>query len=335
MSFVSVGDLSQHYISQRNTGKIKTDLGRLGNELSLGQKADVTKSMHGDTRALTVLQHSLATADSFLISVETTTLTLTTVQSVLGQVDSLRNALGNDLVLLSSGSNAAQIDAASIKAKDQFGAIVSSLNQSWAGKPLFSGTALDTVPLAASDLMLADIVATIPDPTDPVSVRTAVSDWFQDPAGGFATMGFLGNSDEQSVQTGPNGQSVSYRVTADSDEIRQTLAAVALGAVVDMVGPSLTNQNRNMLLKESGALSLGAAQGMAHLQSRIGFTEEKLALSISELAATKTTMSIAVNELVNSDPFETATRLEAAQRQLELHFTATARLSRMSLADYL
>jgi len=38
---------------------------------------------------------------------------------------------------------------------------------------------------------------------------------------------------------------------------------------------------------------------------------------------------------VNADPFETASTLQAVQLQLETHYAMTARLSRLSLAEYL
>ncbi len=46
-------------------------------------------------------------------------------------------------------------------------------------------------------------------------------------------------------------------------------------------------------------------------------------------------MEIARTELIGADPYDTATEMEAVQGQLETLYTVTARLSRLSLADFL
>jgi flagellar hook-associated protein 3 FlgL len=46
-------------------------------------------------------------------------------------------------------------------------------------------------------------------------------------------------------------------------------------------------------------------------------------------------LEIARADLVAIDPFEAATRMEAAQTQLETLYSVTARLSRLSLVDFL
>jgi len=48
-----------------------------------------------------------------------------------------------------------------------------------------------------------------------------------------------------------------------------------------------------------------------------------------------TALGIARAGLVQLDPYETATRLQHAETQLQLIYTLTARMSRLSLADYL
>ena len=47
------------------------------------------------------------------------------------------------------------------------------------------------------------------------------------------------------------------------------------------------------------------------------------------------TFGIAKNEIVSAEPYETATRLQQIQQQLELHFTSTSRIARLSLANFI
>ena len=71
------------------------------------------------------------------------------------------------------------------------------------------------------------------------------------------------------------------------------------------------------------------------LQAKVGFTEEKVSLVIAENAAEVTAFGLARNELVLADPFDTASRIQALQLQLETHFAATARLSELSLLRFI
>ena len=52
-------------------------------------------------------------------------------------------------------------------------------------------------------------------------------------------------------------------------------------------------------------------------------------------AAEASALQIARNGLVAADPYDTATAIQAVQTQIETLYTLTARLSRLSLTDYL
>ena len=51
--------------------------------------------------------------------------------------------------------------------------------------------------------------------------------------------------------------------------------------------------------------------------------------------AETTSLQIARNGITAVDPYETASRLEATRQQLETLYTLTARISRLSLVDFL
>lgn len=333
MSMVSIGDLSQQFISSRTTTRIKSDLARLSAELSSGKKADVTAHLSGDTRAYSAMSQSLARTDAFITVAKEVSITFAAVQLSLDRIDTLRETGANDLVLLNGSSSEPQITSGAAKAKEQFSDMIAVLNGSTSGKYHFSGTAVATQPLPDAGDMITDILGTIADPSDPAIVTQAVQDWFST-GGGYDTLN-SGNSMARDTIIGPNGRSARNDVSALSDEVREVLAATALGAVVEAIGGSLAVSDRGALLQTSGAGLVGAAQGVAALQSRIGFQEARVETTLAELGASRTSLAMSLNETELSDPFEVATRLEATQRQLELHFATTAKLSRLSLADYI
>lgn len=335
MTVVSIGDMAQHFVSVRNSGRIKSDLARLGNELATGKKVDLNQALEGDAREVLALRHSLSQTDAVLASGRQLALSLGAVQTALSTIDASANTAARDFLTLSATSSPGQIATAVDKASGQFTSLVSTLNQTWNGRSVFSGVAVDTVPVASPDFMLSEIVATIPDPTDPAAVKSAVESWFNAPGGGFETVGYLGGQTVADTRLGPNGPKISMIVKADDPEIREVMAAAALGAIVGRLGANLSSPDQGLLLQEAGVQFLNASKGMALLQSRLGYEEETVENLMAATAAQKTSLSLALNEIEQANPFETATRLEAAQRQLELHFNATARLSRLTLADYI
>ena len=72
-----------------------------------------------------------------------------------------------------------------------------------------------------------------------------------------------------------------------------------------------------------------------NLQADFGFTEERIDETAARNAAAKTSLSLAKNEIIQADPYETVTRLEEAQFQLEAIYTVTARSSSMSLLSFM
>jgi flagellar hook-associated protein 3 FlgL len=71
------------------------------------------------------------------------------------------------------------------------------------------------------------------------------------------------------------------------------------------------------------------------LQSDLGHSEERLESARVRDDAAKFGLSEARNALISADPFETATRLEEAQSQLEALYAVTVRSSRLSLMSFM
>ena len=323
MAIVSIGDMSQHFMSLRNGGAIKSDLARLGQELSTGRATDVTAKLGGDTRALTGISHSLSLIDAFSQATREASQSLGGIQSILSRIDGTRSQLADDLLLTTRHSPTPQIAEAAQNARHGFSDIVSAINHR-----------IDGAAIADHEVMIAEIMTAVAGETDPQLITQTINNWFDDPVAGFSATGYLGNNEDVSKRIGFD-RSVTTEVNASDPGIRNILRFAAIGAVAHERAGDLDPASRATLLQTAAVGFLGAAQDIAQLQSRIGYVEGAVAENTASLSAEKTSLSIALNDLQSADPFETATRLEATQRQLELHFTTTARLSRLSLADYL
>jgi len=334
MPIVSVGDMAQQFASMRNGGVIKTELSRLAESLSTGRVTDITAELGGETARLTGISYSLTQIDGYLQSATETDLMLSSMQTVLGQVDSIRSQTSAQLLLLNDSSTTMQVDESGRAARDSFGTMVGALNKQLADRSLMAGAAVDQAALASADDMLADMQLAIGPAIDRPTIIAAIETLFDDPAGGFATMGYLGDTGPALNKRISDTKTYEVDARADDPAIREVLKAAALAAIANDL-PNLDAVTKSDLLQDAGQRLFGTAAGLVGVQSRIGFVEAEVEHARVELNAQKTTLQMSRNNLISADPFDTASQLQSVQLQLETHYNVTARLSRISLLDYI
>jgi flagellar hook-associated protein 3 FlgL len=334
MNFLSLGDGMQHFHLQRNNTALKTALSNLTVQLSSGEVSDKVKASGGDTARFSEIDNRLKVLSSLSQSIKETQQTLLTTQVLLDNFDTKRDAMTGSLLLVTPDSSNFQVEESARAARSSFDGLVSTLNTRLGNESLFSGTEVNQAALTSPAVMLADIVAQIGGSTDFSVISATVDTWFDDPAGGFVTLGYQGNSSEKAERRLDDDTRIKLDVRADDAGIK----AVLKGAVLAAIGQELFGLDKRThasLLFEGGLRLQSAAVDIAQIKGRIGDVEdevERIAVSqSSEISA----LSIARNLITQADPFEVATELKAVQLQLETHYAMTARLSRLSLVEYL
>lgn len=335
MPIVSIGDMSQHFMSLKSGGAIKSDLARLGQELSTGKVADITAHLGGDTRQFSGIVHSLSVLDAYKVAAKETATTLDQMQIVLSRVDDSRSDAAGKLLMISGDSQPELVEQAGEIARLAFSDIVNTLNGQLAGRSLLGGSNVDAAPLAAPDAMLNDLLAGIGGVTTITAVELAVEAWFDDPAGGFATFAYQGDDGEMPSRRIAEDLKIDMDVRADDPAIKELLKSVALGAIMTELGSSLSTRDRGVLLQKASIGMLESSASIIALEAKVGNLQSLVSTGLTRLEAERTSLSIAQNGFEAADPFETATRLEAVQTQLEIHFTVTSRLSQLSLVEYI
>ncbi len=77
------------------------------------------------------------------------------------------------------------------------------------------------------------------------------------------------------------------------------------------------------------------ATARSDVAARIGSAEQKIAEATSRNSAEQLALKIARSDILGVDPFEATSALTDAQNKLEALYSVTARLSRLSLVDFL
>lgn len=332
MTITSFGDTAQFMSTLRTTNDIKSRLQVLQQELATGTAADLPAKLGSDLDRFTLIERDLKVLDGFAATTETVALTLDQMQAVMLGIDDQRNRVVS--AALGTGPES-ETDVVGATARQAFGTMVSQLNTTISGRNLFSGVDVDGPTLASDVDMMADLITSLGGATETADIIAAVDDWFDTPGGGFATMGYLGDTGAPlSRRIGP-GKDVTIEPRADAQGIRDVLKGAALGAIVEELGGTLDLDTREELIRESGVQLLSAAEPLAQMQGRLGSVQEEIEIAQTFQQAQITTFEIARGELRDADPYETAALLNEVQVQLELQFTITARISSLSLANYL
>jgi flagellar hook-associated protein 3 FlgL len=334
MSFTTIGDLSKSFQLRQDNARLKADLQRLTTELSTGRTTDLRAATRGDLRPLASFERSVSLLASFRTSNAEAGLFAEAAQAALADLQSGAETLSAAAILARTSAVPSQIDALGRGAVQQFEAAVSRLNLQAAGRSLFAGLATDGPALRPAAEILDALETAVAGATTAGDVQTALDAWFA-PAGGFDTFAFTGSPDPlRPFQVSP-AESVDLPVTALAPEIRDTLRGLAMSALLDRGVLAGDVQERAALAGASGEALIAARDGLVNLRAVVGDAEASIerarVRNEAELAAAERARAA----LVEADPFRAAAELQAVQGQLETLYAITARLSGLSLTNFL
>jgi len=335
MPLSSIGDLRQHFSTSRNITDLKTDLATLVDELTSGEASDLTAHLGASQTQLSGIDRQLSLLAQFSQSNVETGQVLSAMQLSLSNIEDHRATASASLLTIDGSSSDTQIETAGLAARAGFEATIQSLNLRTNDKAMFGGNDLATNPLASADEMFAALDLATAGLTEIDDITAAIDDWFMTPGGGFETVGYRGDSTGTLRRPLSTDQSVEIGIRADDVAIRETLKAFATAAIGGDVDSGLTAETRQTLQLQSGEDLLSVASPLTGLQAQLGFVESQVEEASVKNASLESSYGIARNTFASADPFETATRLQEVQLLLETQYSLTARLSRLSLTEYL
>lgn len=324
------GDMARWHMSLRQTTNIKNDLARLTNEMSSGVKTDLPAHLGMDQTRLAAIDNQLGRLESYTQLGRDSEAILAAQQTALGRMNSVRQSIAEHLISVGPAPSATNIELTITTSQDAFADMVGALNTRSADRAVFSGAATDRAPLPDAKVILDDMRAVI-DFTQPVAdIVTDIQTYFTDPAGGYATTHYAGTtSDGMTREVAPN-QTIKIDTTAANPDLRKSLAAVAIMAVAD----EIPDRGKQIDLKTAAEALVFDSAPIAKVEAHVGLTEGKISNARTEMAAQITALNIERNNRTVADPFETASRLQQVQLQLETHYTITGRMSRLSLVNF-
>lgn len=327
------GDLAHFMLRSTQMAALKSSAAAASTELTTGIMADSVRQLGASNGVLASIEGALARLGAYHTTGQAAELRVGTALTALESFDDRAGTLAADLVNATATANAVTIDALGRESAQAFEGAVALLNTTVAGRSLFAGTAENGPALIPADQILDLLEIATASSLTAADVEAAVTAWFDDPAG-FEAQAFLGNTARAPVALSDQDQ-VDLSVTPLDPGIRDTLKGLAMAALLDrgaMAG-SVT-ERRNLAVRagqqviESGAKRIAAA-------AELGVTAAQIDRAQTRNSAERSGLEIARARLISVDPLQSATRLEQTQTQLETLYGVTARLSRMTLMDFL
>lgn len=333
MSSVSFGDLALPSLLQRQNAGLKDQMQRLTSELTTGVAQDSGRKLGGDFSRLAGLERSLAALDAYGKSSAMAALYIQMQQNSLQAIGSSASALGSSLLQAGSAGGQPQIGVVASQGADALSTALSQLNVRAGGRSLFAGAATDGAAAADGATVLAALTTAVAGQVTASGVETAVRDWFASPSG-YAVVGYVGSGSASAIPVG-DGQSADVSTTALDPAIVDALTGFALAAMIGSPGlAGDTTQQADLAAAAGEALMTGASQ-ITDLESRIGVVQARVSAAQARNSAEQSGLEAARANLLSIDQYQTAGELQETQTQIQTLYALTARLSGLSLVNFL
>ncbi|MCX7286952.1 MAG: flagellin [Rhodobacterales bacterium] len=332
MTRISVGDASMTSILARQGADLRAQVSRAAQEVTTGQHTDIARALRGDVAPLLAIDASLARLAAFKTTATDAALTTAAQQSALSGLSSLAKGITTTLLGARDFPTPVQVNAVAADARGRLASAIGLLNTEATGRAVFSGAATGTAPLGSADAMLTALETAALGATTAGQVAAAVTGWFADPLGYGAF--YQGGGPLAPAPIAP-GEVAELSTTALDPALRDTLAGFAMAALIDRGILTGDPSERARLAQTAGQTLLTGEDARITLAARIGTVEGQIEAARSRNAAEETALGILRSDIGSVDPYEAATRLETARAQLESLYLVTARVSRLSLVEFL
>lgn len=333
MTVNGIGDLASAFHLRRQAAEVKGMTQRLASEMATGLLNDPARRLGGDLVPLAGIETSLARLKGFGVAAAEAGIFAGAMQATLATLDRHAGDLAPSLLSAASSGNRTMIANLANSAADRLDAALSALNARIGDRTLFAGVASDGPAVAPAGTLLAALDTMTAGLTTAADIEAAVTAWFADPSGYAATI-YQGGAATGPVGVSPE-DSVTLSLTAEDPVLRETLLGLSLAALVTRAGGLTLPAEQQRLALRAGERMIEGQSGRSDLAARLGLTEGRIEAAAQRNRTEISALETARAELVSSDPYETAARLQAAESQLEALYTVTTRLARLSLVDFL
>lgn len=305
---------------------IRRGLTEASTELVTGRKQNLGRVLGAEAGDYNLVAKALGDADT---SIDRLTLTNNRLSAIAIPLNQLRSQLTDyvvetdSLLVGDSFSNS----TLSSGAKAEIRQVITSLNTSYAGRNLFSGDAAAQPSTVTADEFFTVLDTALAGATDEASLDTAITAFFA-PGGDFDTQIYQGGAGNASDVRLPTGGSISYDVKADDQAFRDALEGLVRVAYAPADNQTAFARNGINQIRD-------AETRLIQLEADVGRQQNLVDSSIEAITQEKLILAENENTFAGADVFEAADRVKALELQLQTAYTITARISQLTLTNYI
>jgi flagellar hook-associated protein 3 FlgL len=349
MPVTSVSTQSLNQATRTTVLKIQQQLVIAQKETASGRHADVGATLGARTSETVSLRQELSRLDMIIDTNATVASRLDVTQEALNGAGQTAQSLIDTMIAARSAATGPQIvrDAATAA----LSGFTDTLNTSFAGGHLFAGMNTDVQPLtdysgsptpanrqAVADAFLAEFgfaqddpaVATISAAQIGNFIDTTFSALFEEPAW---SSNWSDASDENIQSRVSVFEVIDTSTNANEDAFRKLAKVYTM--LSDLGLGNMNAQTFGAVVDKALIISGEAVQDLAVLRANLGTAEGRIAAANTKMEAQIDILTTRVTGLEGVDPFEAAVRVTSLLTQMEVAFSLTARIQRLTLLNYL
>ena len=335
MPFNSIGDLASRMMLSQSNLQAKRSIVRLSQELTTGITSDLATRLRKDFSSQESWERSISSSQVREKTLSEALARMQAKQTVLNSISENTSTLANNISLAVTVGTTTGLDSMSQRAMDTLDEALSRLNTQTAGQSLFAGSQKDGPAMASLSVIMGSVKASVAGSVTIEDITNSVQNWMDDTVGGFQAVAYQGNEGESGAIRLDKGRVVHDSTRADDPAVKNTVQNLILASLATDQGLDLSRENKIALLKHSSD-GLRASDGqLINMRSAIGYVEGEITEGIVRAGAEISTAKLLRADTLQVDQYETATKLQEAELQLEKIYMLTARSSQMSLLEYL
>ena len=331
----AIGDLASFMLSSRFQANLRNTALSVAQEATTGLAADKARHLGGLNLEMSLLERKTILLEQHQRGIIEAGLFASSTQVILGRIQDQTTQLSQNLSLASQLTEVSALKAISDEAAAAFVDTINAINSKFAGRFILSGSATKSQPLPNGNTILEMLRSEISGASSINDVIIALDAWFDAPSGGFNTLAYKGSNTGYARLPLSEKDTAIFSLRADDEVFRNMLKAVSKSALVTNPLLNLTPEDQQTLLSQSHVDIISLDKQLTEERANLGLTEavvEEARLSTeSELARLKLDRLT----MIGVDQFESASKFEAGQKQLELFYRIAARQGQTSLAEYL
>ena len=365
MSSFVISSYSLSAASRSGVFRAQSDLRDAQKEVTTGRLADVGLSLGAGSSRSFSMRAELQTADQQVQTNGVLGTRFDQMQTALSSIaDSAQSFMQS---LIANGSTAGGTTATIDQAKSSLDQLMAALNTSSGGRFLFSGAQADqpaiafrsvpdafgaTVAVGAYDqgssaqAATADAFATAFGTTQDASGVATISaddlkafldgpfaNLFGDAGAGGGFGNFSGTNTEPVYNSIDGSSRVNTAYPAASEAFRNIAKAYVM--LSDLGAGGMSEDARQLLTSQATeTLGKGISQ-LTDMRGQIGATQARIENTNTALKSRSNVVTMSLNSLEEVDPYEASVRVTNLTNLLESSYALTARISRLSLLNYL